>query len=313
MENQKLPEDEINFKDVASNPIRWFGIIYPLFLVIMVILGFFYINNLGLLTQNKVEASAINIPKFSDIELKKGSSQAGLNLNQIAQPTDEVINKGKELYSANCASCHGSEAKGDGPAGVALNPAPRNLTLADNWKNGRKLSEMFKTLQEGIKGGAMAAYEYLPVADRFAIIHYIRTFAEFPKITPEELSALDAEYSISQGKSTPNQIPIALAMNRLAVEHKNEKYSQLESFLEMNLNNPMVQLFNEICYDKKMAIVTITTKNRISSFEQFKSAILSQIESNGFNSKAARLESIKFAELYSFLNSGMIIVESTSF
>ena len=37
--------------------------------------------------------------------------------------------KGKEIFSQRCATCHGMEGKGDGPAGIALPPEmkPRNL------------------------------------------------------------------------------------------------------------------------------------------------------------------------------------------
>ena len=35
--------------------------------------------------------------------------------------------KGKALFAQQCASCHGSGGKGDGPAAVALTPKPRNL------------------------------------------------------------------------------------------------------------------------------------------------------------------------------------------
>jgi len=37
---------------------------------------------------------------------------------------DESLARGSELYSANCATCHGDGGMGDGPAGVALDPAP---------------------------------------------------------------------------------------------------------------------------------------------------------------------------------------------
>ncbi len=36
--------------------------------------------------------------------------------------------KGKTLYGKYCVSCHGASGKGDGPAGAALNPRPRDLT-----------------------------------------------------------------------------------------------------------------------------------------------------------------------------------------
>jgi mono/diheme cytochrome c family protein len=35
--------------------------------------------------------------------------------------------RGKKLFAANCASCHGAGARGDGPAGAALNPRPADL------------------------------------------------------------------------------------------------------------------------------------------------------------------------------------------
>lgn len=37
------------------------------------------------------------------------------------------IARGKKIYAANCASCHGASGKGDGPAGKALNPKPADL------------------------------------------------------------------------------------------------------------------------------------------------------------------------------------------
>ena len=35
---------------------------------------------------------------------------------------------GKEMYTAYCASCHGADGKGDGPAAAALKMPPANLT-----------------------------------------------------------------------------------------------------------------------------------------------------------------------------------------
>jgi high-affinity iron transporter len=34
---------------------------------------------------------------------------------------------GAEVYKVNCSACHGEQGHGDGPAGAALNPAPKNL------------------------------------------------------------------------------------------------------------------------------------------------------------------------------------------
>jgi len=43
-------------------------------------------------------------------------------------PADKAsLVRGKQIYDASCASCHGASGKGDGPAGKALNPKPADL------------------------------------------------------------------------------------------------------------------------------------------------------------------------------------------
>jgi len=38
---------------------------------------------------------------------------------------------GKTTYTMFCSSCHGDSGKGDGPVGLVLNPAPRDLSKGD--------------------------------------------------------------------------------------------------------------------------------------------------------------------------------------
>ncbi len=86
--------------------------------------------------------------------------------------------KGKEKYNQICASCHGPQGKGDGPAAAALDPKPRDLsdpkyvsTLTDE--------HMFKTDKEG--GAAVGRSALMPAwgsilsdADIWNVIAYIR-------------------------------------------------------------------------------------------------------------------------------------------
>ncbi|HVJ08609.1 MAG TPA: cytochrome c [Acidisarcina sp.] len=54
------------------------------------------------------------------------------------KPTSPV--SGKEMYGAYCATCHGTDGKGNGPAAAALKTHPTDLTmLAKN--NGNKFPQ----------------------------------------------------------------------------------------------------------------------------------------------------------------------------
>jgi len=44
---------------------------------------------------------------------------------------------GKEMFHAYCASCHGVDGKGDGPAAPALKTPPKNLTLLAQENGGK--------------------------------------------------------------------------------------------------------------------------------------------------------------------------------
>jgi mono/diheme cytochrome c family protein len=57
-----------------------------------------------------------------------GLPPAYRNARNPLPPTAANIGAGAKLYATNCASCHGPEGYGDGPAGAQLNPPPANLT-----------------------------------------------------------------------------------------------------------------------------------------------------------------------------------------
>lgn len=131
-----------------------------------------------------------------------------------------LLARGQKLYEQNCAACHGPAGKGDGPAGATLSPRPRDFTQPDGWKNGFHLTEIFKTLKEGLKGSSMASYDYLSAKDRMALDHYVQSLGKFPHGTddPAAIASLMQQFS-SAGEKVPNRIPVSLAMRKLASEY----------------------------------------------------------------------------------------------
>lgn len=85
--------------------------------------------------------------------------------------TPELLKQGKASYEANCAACHGDTGKGDGPAGAALEPKPRDL-VKGAFKKGIQPAQVFQTISKGIDGTTMAPFDYLPEAERWAVTYY---------------------------------------------------------------------------------------------------------------------------------------------
>lgn len=162
-------------------------------------------------------------------EATTASSTPGAHVDVAAlmKPTPELIAKGKALFAVNCASCHGQNGLGDGPAAAALNPKPRNFHEG-YWKYGGGIARVVQTISTGSPGTAMAAFTSIPLEDRFAIAHYERSFgAKQEEDKPADLAWLGPSPAQEKGgtapgggpggpaKATPT-IPIEVALRLMA-------------------------------------------------------------------------------------------------
>lgn len=113
------------------------------------------------------------------------------DITTVAEPwvsTPEIVEYGQKVYMTNCAMCHGNEGKGDGAAGAALNPKPRNL-IEGKWTQGEGVISHYNVLLNGIKGSSMASYSHFKSADRWALVHYIDSITENKsKDAPEKVA-----------------------------------------------------------------------------------------------------------------------------
>ncbi len=97
---------------------------------------------------------------------------------QVVNPvpaTAESIAKGSSVYSANCAVCHGADARGDGPMAQTLNPPPSDLTVHIIQHPD---ADLFDFVSNGIQGSAMPAFkDRLSEEERWNVLNYLKSVA----------------------------------------------------------------------------------------------------------------------------------------
>ena len=106
------------------------------------------------------------------------STKLNVALDEIPAQTPSLA-RGAMVYQANCAGCHGSLGRGDGPLARGLEPVPANLADHSALRN-RSPLDYYRRITIGVVGTAMPAFETkLPAQDRWAAAVYA-TVLRFP-------------------------------------------------------------------------------------------------------------------------------------
>jgi mono/diheme cytochrome c family protein len=211
----------------------------------------------------------------------------------------QLVARGKTLFTANCAQCHGEMGQGNGPAAATMNPPPRNFTSADGWKNGHDLPAIFKTISNGLPGSSMASFDYVSRKDRMALAHYVQSLGAFSHGTgnPEAVANLSKELA-APGEKTPNKIPVSQAMTRLQ-----EEFSAPPPLaLEPEDHSPEAEVFRKAIQDPTRAAQTLAGSSvwRKGPAE-LAAGVLQDLPANGFAVAVATLSAEEWKELHTQL------------
>jgi mono/diheme cytochrome c family protein len=293
-------------EQATKNPGAKFGILYIYILLIGLAIGIYYLNNLENISRQKVPAILVDTTVVTDLAVKNAMDVPPINIMDVKNSTPELLAEGEKLYKTNCASCHGENGTGGGPASMGLNPAPRNFTSRDNWKNGTKLSNIYATLQEGLLPSAMIAYEFLLPKQKFALAHYLRaTFIPGAENdTNADLQALDATYNLSAGLTLAAQIPVKSA-SFLVISENQTANSNIDSTIS-SLNKYQSEIgfdtFSRVVKNKKVAL-SFLSKNSVWKQNEnvFVNLVINNVNQNGFNGSVFNLKNEEWNSLYSLM------------
>lgn len=307
-ENNKF-ETEIDFKKLLKSPSRLFGWIFPYYLILFLVVGIFYVKNMDNSSFNNVP------PDYTDsldvvvsVTPQKGGIMPAVDLDIISNPTNEIVQTGKALYNTNCASCHGEDGLGNGVAAAALNPPPRNFHNLDGWTKGPGFENIYETLEKGISGTGMVAYEFLPVKDRIAIIHYVRTFTDYPEITQEVVVNLDNIYNLSEGVVAPNKVSLETAAEKIseeAVEYNNENEVILEKIFA-STDETAKKLFKKHVENNNQ-VISIFKRDFESNnnADEFINRVINFPAENGFKDNVSLLSKDELISLFKLLSNSI--------
>jgi len=302
--------DNINLEVIDKKKIAlgFFGLFYVGILIIIVIAGYLYLGNLETFSKNSLIPPSLTgdtSKPVADLPVIKGSVTPPLDLVSAVVVSAEKTEAGKKLYETNCSSCHGSDGKGDGPAGKTMNPPPRNFHDAKGWTNGQGFSKMYKTLQEGITSRGMASYSNLLPEERINLILYIRTFRNhFPAIDKKEITDVDNTYNLSKGMKLPSQIPVKTATELMLDEKKQQdaKTEGIINFIKNDRNSKGAEIFKRISPDIGRSVYALTSYTRWNENESaFVKFVSLNPASKGFGSQLSSVTTEEWSILFQYL------------
>jgi mono/diheme cytochrome c family protein len=130
-------------------------------------------------------SGGINLNEMKPLEeggsVEQTVAEAPVDVSGIQEPwlpNEDMVKHGAAVYKINCAMCHGEKGLGDGIAGRALNPKPRDF-VEGKWTKGGSSLELFASIRDGVSGTSMQGYkDALSAKDRWALIQFIRSMTK---------------------------------------------------------------------------------------------------------------------------------------
>jgi high-affinity iron transporter len=153
----------------------------------------------------------------ADLHMRAPADAIGAQANALAAavrdrfrvralpPRTPDLARGAALYATACASCHGAEGAGDGPAGRGLDPAPASFRDAARAASLSPFA-LFSTITYGIAGTGMLGFEAtLDEAARWDLAYFVGSLG----FAPDEIARGAAQLAATPAARVPDLAQIS--------------------------------------------------------------------------------------------------------
>ena len=125
---------------------------------------------------------------------------------------------GREIFTKNCASCHGTLGLGDGPAAAGLNPKPPALASSKVMREVTPAT-MFRIASVGVPGTPMAGFaSALTAEQRWNVVSYLISLRAQPAQVAEGEGLFLQRCSSCHAVTGASDAPLARTLSKLPPE-----------------------------------------------------------------------------------------------
>ncbi|MFZ5557349.1 MAG: cytochrome c/FTR1 family iron permease [Pseudomonadota bacterium] len=138
-----------------------------------------------------------------------------------------------KLYRDQCAACHGTEGRGDGPAAKGMDPAPSNFHDAARMAS-RSVYGLYSAITLGVEGTPMTGFRHLSEDQRWTLASHVAGLATDPALAQKGASlwkegigkdvftAIKPLATLTRKEVAEKHGPDAVAVMAWLVAHPNE-------------------------------------------------------------------------------------------
>jgi high-affinity iron transporter len=105
--------------------------------------------------------------------------------------------RARQLFSENCAACHGLTGQADGPQARTMDPAPTDFTDTGRYSQ-RTLYGLYSTIGAGVADTAMRGFDELSEADRWSLAFLVGQMAVDTTTANAGKAALASKGTVSE-------------------------------------------------------------------------------------------------------------------